>query len=157
MQDPSPIQPTYLELHQRPELFPRAAKMIYDEWQSELATYHKLYDTEQVEQYIFSLPCFVTLIDDKIVNITLIEEKDWIVDIPFRPWLSNIIIDKIDEHYTSFLNYVLSWFRSNCYEFTLYCWAFDDVVAGFYSELGFSPTTRILNYKGIDKIIILSY
>lgn len=147
----------YLELHERPELFPQAAEMIYSEWHRELRKYHRLYDVAQVERYITSLPCFVTLLNDKIVNITLIEDKDWIVDIPLGPWLSNIIIDTIDEHYTAFLNYVLSWFRSSCYEFTLYCWAFDDVVTNFYSELGFSPTSTLLNYKGIDKVIILSY
>lgn len=156
-------QYTYLELHKRPELFPQAAKIIFDEWHIELAKYHNLYTMKQVESYIYSLPCFATLLstdkkeEDQIINITLIEEKDWIVDIPLGPWLSNIIIDKIDEHYTPFLNFVISWFRSNCYEFTLYCWSFDQVVTNFYSELGFCPTKTLLNYKGIDKVVILSY
>lgn len=147
----------FLELHTRPDLIPEAANIIYKEWTIELASYHRLYDLENVEKYIASIPCFVTLEDDKIVNITLIEDKDWIVDVPLGPWLSNIIIDKLDEKYTQFMKYILSWFRSFCYEYTLYCWSFDDSITQFYLELGYVDSTTLIDYKGIDKVVILGY
>jgi hypothetical protein len=147
----------YIELHDRPYLFPEAANIIYEEWHQEFATYYLLYTVEQIEDYIQTIPCFVSLINNEIQDITLIEEKDWIMDVDNSPWLSNVIVKTEKDIYLQFLNYVLSWYKYIFLDRTLYCWSFDQSITDFYTNIGFNINMKYTKYKEIDNVVILDY
>lgn len=148
----------YLELHERPDLFPKAATLIFEEWQQEFNKYYMLNTPQEICSYLMSIPCFASLIDDNIQDITIIEEKDWILDDLFlSPWLSNIIVKTRQPEYTKFITYVLSRYAEVFRTFNLYCWSSDPVLTEFYKNLGFQIHTTLDTYKYLENVNILKY